>query len=184
MSLGAILIIILILALLGGFSGLGGGPFYGTVAAAASGSCCSSSSCLSCSGASSQARPVVADRSQSRERPQCRRAPDCDAGKPACDPALCKTFVWSLRSTPPPWKQEERVPPLVLLQGPLRFTVAGFCLMGEGTGLHQASRKGGCFLRSLRSGCDIERKPDPDARLLHVRYVAADEERVRRAVFA
>jgi hypothetical protein len=30
MSLGTILIIILILALLGGFSGLGGGPFYGT----------------------------------------------------------------------------------------------------------------------------------------------------------
>jgi hypothetical protein len=30
MSLGTILIIILIIALLGGFSGLGGGPFYGT----------------------------------------------------------------------------------------------------------------------------------------------------------
>lgn len=30
MSLGTILIIILILILLGGFSGLGGGPFYGT----------------------------------------------------------------------------------------------------------------------------------------------------------
>ncbi|WP_457151266.1 DUF3309 family protein [Mesorhizobium sp. P5_C1] len=30
MSLGTILIIILVLALLGGFSGLGGGPFYGT----------------------------------------------------------------------------------------------------------------------------------------------------------
>ena len=30
MGLGTILIIILILALLGGFSGLGGGPFYGT----------------------------------------------------------------------------------------------------------------------------------------------------------
>jgi hypothetical protein len=30
MSLGAILIIILILILLGGVSGLGGGPFYGT----------------------------------------------------------------------------------------------------------------------------------------------------------
>jgi len=30
MTLGTILIIILVLALLGGFSGLGGGPFYGT----------------------------------------------------------------------------------------------------------------------------------------------------------
>jgi hypothetical protein len=30
MSLGTILLIILIVALLGGFSGLGGGPFYGT----------------------------------------------------------------------------------------------------------------------------------------------------------
>ncbi|MGD0148156.1 MAG: DUF3309 family protein [Xanthobacteraceae bacterium] len=30
MSIGTILIIILVLALLGGFSGLGGGPFYGT----------------------------------------------------------------------------------------------------------------------------------------------------------
>jgi hypothetical protein len=30
MSLGTILVIILIIALLGGFSGLGGGPFYGT----------------------------------------------------------------------------------------------------------------------------------------------------------
>ncbi len=30
MSLGTVLIIILIIALLGGFSGLGGGPFYGT----------------------------------------------------------------------------------------------------------------------------------------------------------
>ena len=30
MSVGTILIIILIIALLGGFSGLGGGPFYGT----------------------------------------------------------------------------------------------------------------------------------------------------------
>jgi hypothetical protein len=30
MSLGNILVIILIVALLGGFSGLGGGPFYGT----------------------------------------------------------------------------------------------------------------------------------------------------------
>ena len=30
MGLGTILIIILILILLGGFSGLGGGPFYGT----------------------------------------------------------------------------------------------------------------------------------------------------------
>jgi hypothetical protein len=30
MSLGTILIIILIIALLGGFSGIGGGPFYGT----------------------------------------------------------------------------------------------------------------------------------------------------------
>jgi Protein of unknown function (DUF3309) len=29
MSLGTILLIILIIALLGGFSGLGGGPFYG-----------------------------------------------------------------------------------------------------------------------------------------------------------
>jgi hypothetical protein len=30
MSLGTILLIILVIALLGGFSGLGGGPFYGT----------------------------------------------------------------------------------------------------------------------------------------------------------
>jgi hypothetical protein len=30
MSLGTILIIVLIIALLGGFSGIGGGPFYGT----------------------------------------------------------------------------------------------------------------------------------------------------------
>ena len=30
MSLGAILLIILVIALLGGFSGLGGGPFSGT----------------------------------------------------------------------------------------------------------------------------------------------------------
>jgi hypothetical protein len=30
MSLGTILLIILVLALLGGFSGIGGGPFYGT----------------------------------------------------------------------------------------------------------------------------------------------------------
>lgn len=30
MSLGNILIVILIIALLGGFSGIGGGPFYGT----------------------------------------------------------------------------------------------------------------------------------------------------------
>ena len=30
MSLGTVLLIILIIALLGGFSGLGGGPFYGT----------------------------------------------------------------------------------------------------------------------------------------------------------
>ena len=30
MSLGTIVLIILIIALLGGFSGLGGGPFYGT----------------------------------------------------------------------------------------------------------------------------------------------------------
>lgn len=30
MSLGTILLIVLVLALLGGFSGLGGGPFYGT----------------------------------------------------------------------------------------------------------------------------------------------------------
>lgn len=30
MSLGNILLIILIVALLGGFSGVGGGPFYGT----------------------------------------------------------------------------------------------------------------------------------------------------------
>ena len=30
MSLGTILIIILVIALLGGFSGIGGGPFYGT----------------------------------------------------------------------------------------------------------------------------------------------------------
>jgi Protein of unknown function (DUF3309) len=30
MTLGTIFLIILILALLGGFSGLGGGPFYGT----------------------------------------------------------------------------------------------------------------------------------------------------------
>lgn len=30
MSLGTILLIIVIIALLGGFSGVGGGPFYGT----------------------------------------------------------------------------------------------------------------------------------------------------------
>jgi hypothetical protein len=30
MSLGTILLIVLIVILLGGFSGLGGGPFYGT----------------------------------------------------------------------------------------------------------------------------------------------------------
>jgi hypothetical protein len=30
MSIGAIILIILVIALLGGFSGLGGGPFYGT----------------------------------------------------------------------------------------------------------------------------------------------------------
>ena len=30
MSTGTILLIILIIALLGGFSGIGGGPFYGT----------------------------------------------------------------------------------------------------------------------------------------------------------
>jgi len=30
MSLGTILIILLVIALLGGFRGLGGGPFYGT----------------------------------------------------------------------------------------------------------------------------------------------------------
>ena len=30
MSLGTILLIILVVALVGGFSGLGGGPFYGT----------------------------------------------------------------------------------------------------------------------------------------------------------
>lgn len=30
MNLGFILVVILILALLGGFSGFGGGPFYGT----------------------------------------------------------------------------------------------------------------------------------------------------------
>ena len=30
MSLGTILLIILVIALLGGFSGIGGGPFYGT----------------------------------------------------------------------------------------------------------------------------------------------------------
>ena len=30
MSLGTILLIILVIALLGGFSGFGGGPFYGT----------------------------------------------------------------------------------------------------------------------------------------------------------
>jgi Protein of unknown function (DUF3309) len=30
MSLGTILLIILVVALLGGFSGFGGGPFYGT----------------------------------------------------------------------------------------------------------------------------------------------------------
>ncbi len=30
MSLGTILIIVLVIVLLGGFSGLGGGPFYGT----------------------------------------------------------------------------------------------------------------------------------------------------------
>jgi hypothetical protein len=30
MSLGTILLVILVIALIGGFSGLGGGPFYGT----------------------------------------------------------------------------------------------------------------------------------------------------------
>ena len=30
MSLGTILLIVLVIALLGGFSGIGGGPFYGT----------------------------------------------------------------------------------------------------------------------------------------------------------
>ncbi len=30
MTLGTILLIVLLIALLGGFSGLGGGPFYGT----------------------------------------------------------------------------------------------------------------------------------------------------------
>jgi len=30
MSVGTILLIILVIALLGGFSGIGGGPFYGT----------------------------------------------------------------------------------------------------------------------------------------------------------
>jgi hypothetical protein len=30
MSFGTILLIVLIIALLGGFSGIGGGPFYGT----------------------------------------------------------------------------------------------------------------------------------------------------------
>jgi hypothetical protein len=30
MSLGTIILIILVIALVGGFSGLGGGPFYGT----------------------------------------------------------------------------------------------------------------------------------------------------------
>lgn len=30
MNLGTILVIVLIIALLGGFSGIGGGPFYGT----------------------------------------------------------------------------------------------------------------------------------------------------------
>ena len=30
MSIGTILLIILVIALLGGFSGFGGGPFYGT----------------------------------------------------------------------------------------------------------------------------------------------------------
>jgi len=30
MSLGTILLVILVIALLGGFSGIGGGPFYGT----------------------------------------------------------------------------------------------------------------------------------------------------------
>jgi Protein of unknown function (DUF3309) len=30
MSIGTLLLIILVIALLGGFSGIGGGPFYGT----------------------------------------------------------------------------------------------------------------------------------------------------------
>lgn len=30
MSLGTILLVILVIALLGGFTGIGGGPFYGT----------------------------------------------------------------------------------------------------------------------------------------------------------
>jgi hypothetical protein len=35
MSLGTIILIILVIALLGGFSGIGGGPFYGTPITAA-----------------------------------------------------------------------------------------------------------------------------------------------------
>lgn len=35
MSLGTILLIIIVIALLGGVSGLGGGPFYGPVTTAA-----------------------------------------------------------------------------------------------------------------------------------------------------
>ena len=30
MSIGSIILIVLVIALLGGFSGIGGGPFYGT----------------------------------------------------------------------------------------------------------------------------------------------------------
>jgi hypothetical protein len=48
MSVGTILLIILIIALLGGFSGIGGGRFYGggnSWAAASGWSCSSSSSC-------------------------------------------------------------------------------------------------------------------------------------------
>jgi hypothetical protein len=45
MSLGTILLVILIIALLGGFSGIGGGSFYGTAITEAAASACYLLSC-------------------------------------------------------------------------------------------------------------------------------------------
>ncbi len=45
MSIGTIILIILVIALLGGFSGIGGGPFYGTGYYGGGGLGLSSSSC-------------------------------------------------------------------------------------------------------------------------------------------
>jgi hypothetical protein len=47
MSLGTILLIILVIVLLGGFSGFGGGPFYGTATTVAAGLASYSLSCWS-----------------------------------------------------------------------------------------------------------------------------------------